>query len=444
MDLCAEPHGPLRGEVQVPGDKSISHRALLLAALAAGTSRIHGLLESEDVHATEGALRALDVPMERPAPGQAIVHGVGVGGFAEPEAVLDLGNAGTGARLLMGVLAACPFAAFLTGDASLRRRPMGRVARPLREMGATILARSGDRLPLAIAGRTVLAPLVWQSEVASAQVKSAILLAGLAAPGRTEVIEPAASRDHTERMLRAMGAAVETEPLADGRYRAAIAGQVELSPVSLTVPGDPSSAAFPLVAALLAPDSELRIGNVGLNPLRTGLFDTLREMGAAITFGELRESGGEPVGDLMVRSSRLQGVEVPPERAPRMIDEYPILAVAAACAEGRSVLRGLSELRVKESDRLAAIAEGLAACGVQVAVEGDDLTVEGCGGPPPGGGVIDARLDHRIAMSFAILGGLARQPVLVRGAETIATSFPGFVELMNRIGARLSPCGAEG
>ncbi|GBD43267.1 3-phosphoshikimate 1-carboxyvinyltransferase [bacterium HR40] len=441
MDLCAQPHGPLTGDIEVPGDKSISHRALLFASLAAGTSRVRGLLEGEDVRASEQALRALGVPIERTADGAVLVHGVGVGGFAEPETVLDLGNAGTGARLLMGLLAGCPFTSFLTGDASLRRRPMGRVAEPLRRMGASIVARSGDRLPLAITGRAVLAPLAWQTPVASAQVKSAILLAALAAPGRTEVIEPMASRDHSERMLKAMGARIESERLGDGRHRVTIVGQEELAPFALEVPGDPSSAAFPLVAAAVTPGSQLTIRSVGLNPLRTGLLETLREMGAEIAVENLHERGGEPVGDLRVRAARLRGVEVPAERAPRMIDEYPILSVAAACAEGRSVMRGLAELRVKESDRLAAIASGLEACGVRAEVEGDDLVVEGCGGPPPGGGAIDARLDHRIAMTFAILGGVARRPVVVRGAETIATSFPGFVELMDRIGAAIAVTG---
>ncbi len=437
MDLRAHPHGPLRGDIEVPGDKSISHRALLLASLAAGTSRVRGLLEGEDVRATAAALAALGVGIERRPDGTVLVHGVGVGGYAEPDTVLDLGNSGTGARLLMGALAGHPVTAFLTGDASLRRRPMGRVAEPLRRMGVEIRARGGDRLPLALTGRAVPAPLSHESRVASAQVKSAILLAGLAAPGVTEVIEPAASRDHTERMLRAMGAAIETGSLPDGRHRAAVTGQVELRPVEVEVPGDPSSAAFLLVAALLAPDSELTIRNVGINPLRTGLFDTLREMGADITLLAPRESSGEPVADLRVRSSRLEAVEVPAERAPRMIDEYPILAVAAACARGTTVMRGLGELRVKESDRLEAVARGLAACGVEVRIEGDDLFVTGCDGPPPGGGEVEARLDHRIAMSFAVLGGVARTPVVIRGAETIATSFPGFVELANGIGARI-------
>ncbi len=436
MKLRASPHGALSGRASLPGDKSISHRALLLAALAVGESRIAGLLEGEDVMATASALGRLGVELEREGEGRWRVAGVGVGGLAEPDAVLDLGNAGTGARLILGLLAGHPFTSIVTGDVSLRRRPMGRVAAPLRAMGATVLARSGDRLPLAIRGRSDPLPLEWRSEVASAQVKSAVLLAGLHAAGRTSLREPLASRDHTERMLRAMGAEITEEDEPGGGRRVTITGQPELEPQRFTVPGDPSSAAFPVVAATLAEGSRVILEGVGVNPLRTGLYRTLREMGARIGEQRLREQGGEPVADLAVEGSALEAVEVPAARAPSMIDEYPILAVAAARARGVTVMRGLSELRVKESDRFEAVCSGLRACGVRCWSEGDDLFVEG-GGPPPGGALVEARLDHRIAMSFLVLGGIARAPVTVEGAETIATSFPGFVELMNRLGAHI-------
>ena len=442
MLLRAAPHGALSGAASLPGDKSISHRSLMLAALAAGESRVEGLLEGEDVLATAGALRAMGVELERAGPGCWRVWGVGVGGLAEPEAVLDLGNAGTGARLLMGLLAGHGFTSFLTGDASLRSRPMRRVIEPLTRMGATFLARSGGRLPLALTGRTDLLPIVYESPVASAQVKSAVMLAGLHAPGATTVIEPHASRDHSERMLAAMGAEIAVEPLPGGGRRVTVTGQPELRPQSFAVPGDPSSAGFPTVAAACAEGSRVRLEGVCLNPLRTGLYATLREMGADIAVDGERTVGGEPVGDLVVTGGELRGVEVPAERAPAMIDEYPILAVAASLARGTTAMRGLAELRVKESDRLATMAEGLAACGVAVEVDADDLIVHG-GAAPAGGTTIDAKLDHRIAMSFLALGGLARQPVLVQGAEAIETSFPGFSGLMNGLGARISPAEGE-
>ncbi len=441
MKLRASPHGTLRGRASVPGDKSISHRALLLAALAVGDSRVEGLLEGEDVMATAAALRRLGVELHREGEGRWIVAGVGVGGLAEPDSVLDLGNAGTGARLIAGLLAGHPFTAVVTGDASLRRRPMGRVAAPLRAMGATILARDGDRLPLTVRGRADLLPLEWRSEIASAQVKSAVLLAGLHAAGRTVLEEPAASRDHTERMLRAMGAEIAEEETEEGGHRVTVTGQPELLARRFTVPGDPSSAAFPTVAATLVPGSRITLAGVGINPLRTGLYRTLREMGARIAERDPREEGGEPVADLVVEGSELEAVEVPAARAPSMIDEYPILAVAACRARGTTVMRGLGELRVKESDRLGAVLAGLRACGVRCWSEGDDLFVEG-GGPPPGGAVVEARLDHRIAMAFLVLGGVAQEPVTVAGAETIATSFPGFVELMNGLGARIEEAAA--
>jgi 3-phosphoshikimate 1-carboxyvinyltransferase len=437
MRLRAHPAGALDGVAVVPGDKSLSHRALMLAAMAAGESHIEGLLEGADVLATARALEALGVELLRDGPGSWRVFGVGVGGFAEPDQVLDLGNAGTSARLLLGLLAGHPFPVFLTGDPSLRGRPMVRVMQPLSRMGASFLARSGDRLPLAVTGTTELLPIRHEQVAASAQVKSAVLLAGLHAPGRTSVVEPAPSRDHTERLLLHMGARIEIEEHVSGGRVVTISGQPELAATTIAVPADPSSAAFPLVAALISPGSRLRLPAVGINPLRSGLLACLEEMGAQIRLEDRRERGGEPIADLDVSAGELQGIEVPPERAPSMIDEYPILAIAAAFARGRTVMRGLGELRVKESDRLSAIASGLAACGVEVEVGEDSLTVHGLGGRPAGGAVIDARHDHRIAMSFLVLGTAAEAPVSVDGAETIETSFPDFAGLMGRLGARI-------
>jgi 3-phosphoshikimate 1-carboxyvinyltransferase len=428
----------LKGRVAVPGDKSLSHRTLIFGAMAVGTTRIRGLLEGEDVLNTARALRRLGVPIERGDDGVWAVHGVGVGGLAEPEAVLDLGNSGTGARLLMGLVATHPFTSFFSGDESLCRRPMARVTAPLTEMGARFVTRAGGRLPLAVLGTKEPLPIEYRLPVPSAQVKSAILLAGLSAPGTTTVIEPEPTRDHTENLLRHFGAQVEVADERDGRHIAVI-GQPELVASALAVPGDPSSAAFPIVAALLVPGSALTVTNVGLNKLRAGLFETLKEMGADLTYENRRSEGGEPVADLVVRASALNGVTVPAARAPSMIDEYPILAVAAAFARGRTRMQGLKELRVKESDRLAAMAEGLAACGVNVAVEGDDLVVEGDGRPPAGGAAIAAKLDHRIAMAFLVLGMAARQATRIDDGATIDTSFPGFVALMNGIGAKIGP-----
>src|SRR5438067_2946358 len=403
--------GPLTGAIRVPGDKSISHRALMLGALAIGRTKITGLLEGEDVLATAAALSALGASVTRNGDGPWSVDGIGVGGLAEPEDLLDLGNSGTAARLLLGVLATHPITAFVTGDASLRRRPMGRVIEPLSRIGARFVSREGGRLPLAVSGAIDPIPIVYRLPVPSAQVKSAVLLAGLNTPGATTVIEPQPTRDHTERMLRHFGAAVTTEPEDDGGCRITVAGFPELAAAPIVVPGDPSSAAFPLIAALIVPGSEVTIEGVGVNPLRCGLFECLREMGADIALLNERDEGGEPVADLRVRAGTLTGADIPAARAPRMIDEYPILAVAAACARGRTVMRGLAELRVKESDRLSAIAGGLAACGIQVAVEGDTMIVEGDGGPPEGGAMIESRLDHRIAMAFLVLGLASRLPV---------------------------------
>jgi 3-phosphoshikimate 1-carboxyvinyltransferase len=414
----------------------LSHRALLFGALAAGESRITGLLEGADVLATAEALRALGVELEREGEGRWRVHGRGLGGLAEPDRPLDLGNSGTAARLLLGVLAGHPFTTFLTGDESLRVRPMGRVIEPLCRMGAAVLARSGQRLPLALTGTNELMPIRYEQPVASAQVKSAVLLAGLHAAGRTTVVEPQPSRDHTERLLGQLGAELEIATLDDGRRAISVTGQPELEAAELAVPGDISSAAFPLVAAAVQEGSALRLDHVGVNPLRSGLLECLLEMGADLRQIDIA-SDGEPVAALEIAGGSLAGIDVPAERAPRMIDEYPILAIAAACARGTTRLAGLAELRVKESDRLAAIAHGLVACGVEVEVGEDSLLVHGRGGPPPGGGVIDAHHDHRIAMSFLVLGALARTPVTVEGAETIETSFPGFAALMNRLGAKI-------
>ncbi len=428
----------LNGRLRAPGDKSVSHRALILAALAVGRTRVTGLLEGEDVMRTAAAMGALGAAIRRSDDGAWLIDGVGIGGLAEAEDVLDLGNSGTGARLLMGVVASHGITTFFTGDASLRRRPMARVAEPLQRLGARIIARDGGRLPLAVIGAASPLPITYRLPVPSAQVKSAVLLAGLNAPGETIVIEPQPTRDHSERMLRHFGAALAIDDGPNGR-RIALKGQPELKAADLAVPGDPSSAAFPAIAALLVPGSEVVIEGVGVNPLRTGLLDTLTEMGAELSLLQERIEGGEPVADLRLRSSALRGVAVPAERAPRMIDEYPVLAVAAAFAKGRTVMHGLGELRVKESDRLSAIAQGLTACGVSVAVEGDTLAVDGLGAPPAGGAEIAAKLDHRIAMAFLVLGLAARRPVRIDDGATIATSFPGFVEAMNGLGATIAP-----
>jgi 3-phosphoshikimate 1-carboxyvinyltransferase len=436
--LHARKSPPLRGRADIPGDKSISHRALMLGALAIGETRIAGLLEGEDVHATAGALRALGVTVIREANGDWRVAGVGVGGLAEPDSVLDMGNSGTAARLLLGVLATHRMTAFMSGDASLNKRPMARVTGPLGRIGADFVTRGG-RLPLVVRGAVNPIPIVYRMEVASAQVKSAILLAGLNAPGITTVIEAAATRDHTERMLRHFGGDVSTETLEDDATAISVRGHVELKAAPVIVPADPSSAAFPAVAALLIAGSEVVLPNIGLNPARAGLYETLIEMGADIVMTGGREAGGEPVADLTVRGSRLTGVTVPAERAPRMIDEYPILAMAAACANGTTRLLGLAELRVKESDRLAMIADGLAACGVRIEMGEDSLTIYGNGRPPAGGATVTTAFDHRIAMSFLVLGLVTDAPVAVDDATAIATSFPGFEALMTGLGAEIVP-----
>ncbi|MEQ8814745.1 MAG: 3-phosphoshikimate 1-carboxyvinyltransferase [Thalassobaculum sp.] len=430
---------PLTGTVRVPGDKSISHRSLIFGGLAVGETTIEGLLEGEDVLATAAAMRAFGCQVERGGDGVWRLHGRGVSGLDEPADVIDCGNAGTGARLLMGVAGQQPITTFFTGDASLRRRPMGRVMTPLTRMGVRFATREGGRLPGAVIGPEVLVPIEYTLPVASAQVKSAILLAGLGAAGETTVIEPKPTRDHTETMLRHFGAEVRVEILGGGGRRVTLVGQPELTGRPVVVPADPSSAAFPAVAALLVEGSEITLPGVGTNPLRFGLFETLLEMGADITLTNPRTEAGEPVADLVVRASRLKGIEVPPERAPSMIDEYPILAVAASLAEGTTVMRGLEELRVKESDRLGAMAGGLAACGVRVEVEGDDLIVHGGGNGVAGGATIPVDLDHRIAMAFLVLGMVSDEGLAIDDAAAIATSFPGFADLMNGAGAAIAP-----
>jgi 3-phosphoshikimate 1-carboxyvinyltransferase len=441
--LTARPSGPLKGRARPPGDKSISHRALMLGAVATGATRVVGLLEGEDVLGTAAALRLLGAAIDRASDGVWHVRGRGTGGLVEPDDVLDLGNSGTSARLLMGLMAGHDMSVFLTGDASLRRRPMARVIAPLERMGAAFEARAGGRLPLMLRGAALPVPIRYTLPVASAQVKSAILLAALNAPGTTTVIEPEPTRDHSERMLRYLGAMVDVRDTQEGR-EIALAGCPELVGRPITVPADPSSAAFPLVAALTVPDSAVTMRGVGLNPLRVGLFHTLHEMGAALDIENLREDGGEAVADLTARFSPLRGVTVPPERAPAMIDEYPILAVAAAHATGTTQMQGLAELRVKESDRLAAVAAGLERCGVRCRMGEDWLEVEGCGGAPPGpdpGAAIETHMDHRIAMSFLVLGLGARRTVTVDDGAFIDTSFPGFGDFMRALGADLRHAG---
>ena len=431
------PAAPLSATMRVPGDKSISHRALMFGALAVGETRIEGLLDGEDVLRTAAAMRALGARVERRADDAWVVSGRGVGGLMEPADVLDMGNSGTAARLLAGILASHRLFAVMTGDASLRRRPMRRVTEPLSRCGARFTAREGGRLPLAIEGAADALPIDYRLPVASAQVKSAVLLAGLNARGVTRVEEPAATRDHSENMLRHFGATVRVA--ADGAGRVIeLDGQPELRAADVVVPGDPSSASFPLVAALLVPGSALTVQGVGLNPLRTGLFTTLREMGAALDVANARTEGGEPVGDLTARAGALRGVDVPPERAPSMIDEFPVLAVAAACAEGATRMRGLAELRVKESDRLSATAALLAVNGARVEIDGDDLVVHGTGKPPAGGGRVETHMDHRLAMSALVLGLATEAPVAVDDAAFIETSFPRFAALMNAAGAAIA------
>jgi len=433
QSLDVSPRGPLTGTVTVPGDKSISHRSLMFAALAVGTSHITGLLEGEDVLATAAALRAMGAGIERTGEGEWRVDGVGVGGLLQPAGALDMGNSGTSTRLLMGLVASHPITATFTGDASLSARPMGRVIEPLSQMGAEITASPGGTLPLMVRGISPAVPISYTLPVASAQVKSAVLLAGLNTPGVTRVIEPVATRDHSERMLRGFGAALTVEATNRGRV-ISVTGEAELRPQTITVPGDPSSAAFWLVAGSIVPGSDLVVRNVGLNVTRTGLIAALRLMGADITELDAREVGGEPVADLRVRHAALSAIDVPPDLAPSMIDEYPVLFVAAAFAKGRTVARGAHELRVKESDRIAAMRDALEACGVPCEEFEDGLAITGTGGGAiPGGARIASKLDHRIAMSMAVAGLHAAGPVTIDDVSPVATSYPVFFQSLDAV-----------
>ncbi|MBB4856863.1 3-phosphoshikimate 1-carboxyvinyltransferase [Novosphingobium chloroacetimidivorans] len=428
------PNGPLRGRVRVPGDKSISHRAIMLTSLAVGESRISGLLEGEDVLATAAAMRAMGAQVERTGSGEWLVHGVGVGALLQPGQALDMGNSGTSTRLLMGLIASHPIQATFVGDGSLSRRPMGRVIEPLSLMGADVTATVGGRLPLILRGASPAVPIRYRLPVASAQVKSAVLLAGLNTPGETTVVEPVPTRDHSERMLRGFGAELNVELEPDGTRVITVRGEAELRPQVIEVPGDPSSAAFFVVAALLVEGSDLTIENVGLNPTRAALFDVLRQMGGSIEEVARRDVGGEPVADLRVRHSPLRGIEVDPGVAPSMIDEFPILFVAAAMAEGRTTTSGLDELRVKESDRLAVMATALAASGARVEEREDGLVIDGTGGERLRGGAnhpITTHLDHRIAMSMAVAGLVSRSGIEIDDTRPIATSFPTFEALLD-------------
>ncbi|MFA7588672.1 MAG: 3-phosphoshikimate 1-carboxyvinyltransferase [Novosphingobium sp.] len=429
------PNGPLQGRFRVPGDKSISHRAIMLSALAVGESHITGLLEGEDVMATAAAMRAMGATVERVGDGEWRVNGVGVGSLLQPQTALDMGNSGTSTRLLMGLLASHPLTVTFTGDASLSQRPMGRVIEPLSQMGADFTPSPGGTLPLTMRGAQPAVPIEYRLPVASAQVKSAILLAGLNTPGVTTVIEPVPTRDHSERMLKGFGAVLEVAEETDGTRIIRIRGEAVLRPQAIDVPGDPSSAAFFIVAALLVPGSDLVIENVGLNPTRAALVTVLRQMGGRIVELNPREVGGEPVADLHVVHSPLKGITVDPALAPSMIDEFPVLFVAAALADGRTVTSGLEELRVKESDRLAVMATALVAAGARITECADGLVIDGTGGEPlegtPSDRTIATHLDHRIAMSMAVAGLASYHGVEVDDTRPIRTSFPAFETLLD-------------
>ena len=439
--LSAKRSGPLKGTVRPPGDKSISHRALMLGALAIGETSIEGLLEGEDVLSTAAAMRAFGATVTRTGPGAWRVAGLGVGGLLEPDHVIDFGNAGTGARLTMGIAASHNFAGTFTGDASLVTRPMGRVFDPLRRMGVQVLARAGDKLPATLKGPEALIPIEFRLNVPSAQVKSCVLLAALNSPGVTTIVEPTATRDHTERMLTAFGAAIEIDTAEDGARVIRLEGGRSLKPQVIVVPSDPSSAAFTIVAALIVEGSDVTVENVLLNPTRTGLIETLIEMGGDITIANQRHVGGEEVGDVRVKASRLKGITVPAARAPSMIDEYPVLAIAAAFADGATQMEGIGELRFKESDRVATVLAGLKANGIRAEDAPETLTVHGSASVE-GGGTVATHLDHRIAMSFLVLGLASEKPVTVDDARPIATSYPEFRSLMTGLGAHLADADA--
>ncbi|WP_299809342.1 3-phosphoshikimate 1-carboxyvinyltransferase [uncultured Roseibium sp.] len=440
--LTSSTGNSLTGTIRVPGDKSISHRSLMFGTLAVGRTTVKGLLESEDVLATADAMRAVGATIEKQSDGSYTVDGIGLGSLLEPEHVIDFGNAGTGVRLTMGILGSHNIAATFIGDASLSKRPMGRVLNPLRDMGTNVIARDGDRLPASIRGPEQALPLTYRVPMPSAQVKSAVLLAGLNAPGETVVIEPVPTRDHTEKMLAGFGAEISVSLNEAGERVIRLKGQPELKPQDIDVPGDPSSAGFPIVAALIVPGSDVTIENVLLNEHRTGLITTLIEMGGDIEIVNRRETGGEEVGDLRVKASQLKGITVPANRAPSMIDEYPVLAIAAAFAQGDTFMPGLEELRVKESDRLAAVARGLEANGIPCVETEDTLTVTG-GANAIGGGTVITHLDHRIAMAFMVLGMAAHKPVTVDDGAVIATSFPDFTALFSDLGAKFATSASE-
>jgi len=436
--LTAKKSAALSGITKVPGDKSISHRALMFGALTIGETIISGLLEGEDVLHTAEAMKALGAKVEKCPDGLWRTYGVGIGGLKQPETALEMGNSGTSTRLLIGLVAGHNISATFTGDASLSKRPMQRVITPLEMMGANFESREGGRLPLTVIGADDALNIEYRLPVASAQVKSAILLAGLNAAGRTTVIEEKPTRDHTENMLMHFGVEVVTEELEDGALAVSVIGHQELQPCAVDVPGDPSSAAFPAVAAAITEGSSIQLSGIGMNPRRTGIFDCLREMGADITFKHERIEGGEKVADVFIKGTgKLKGITVPEARVPSMIDEFPVFAMAASCAEGTTIMTGLEELRVKESDRLLMVANGLKACGVNLEMGEDSLTIHGTGKAPKGGALIETALDHRIAMAFLVLGGVTDEAIQIDDAAPIRTSFPNFVDLMNDLGCAI-------
>lgn len=435
--LKSEKVSQFKGTVSVPGDKSISHRSLIMGSLAVGDTKVTNLLEGDDVLATAAALKNLGAQIHKSSDNW-IISGRGIGGLSEPRDVLNLENSGTGARLLMGTLAPYSFPSFFTGDASLRKRPMQRVTQPLEKIGVEAILRENNKMPLMIKGSENLIPIVGEFDTPSAQVKSALLLTTLDISGTSEMVFQSSLRDHTENMMKHFGVDIKVEAIDSKREKITIIGRPEIFSKDITVPGDPSSAAFLIVSALLIDDSDLQLKNVGMNERRIGLFESLEEMGANIRYYNEQNICGEKIADIHVKSSTLNGIQIPNSRAPRMIDEFPILSIAAACAHGKTVMQGLGELRVKESNRFDAILNGLKSCGVHIEAEQDDIIIHGTGHPPIGGGSIDAELDHRIAMSFLTLGCVAENPIQVTGCETIKTSFPNFQQIMNDLGGNIS------